>query len=76
VIHKGLHKQMGNVNAIGGGVHKVHALFDVGCVWIVFFCWFILQLALEFNTFNLAVELVEVWGHALIPQALNKGLAS
>jgi hypothetical protein len=31
---------------------------------------------LEFDTFNLTVELVEVWGHALIPQALNKGLAS
>jgi hypothetical protein len=55
---------MGNVNAIGGGVHKVHALLDVGCVWVVFFCWLILQFALEFDTFNLAVELVKVWSHA------------
>jgi hypothetical protein len=54
---------MGNVNAIGGGVNKVHALLYVGCVWVVFFWWFILQLALEFDTFNLALKLVKVWGH-------------
>jgi len=76
VIHKGLHKQVGDVNAIGGGVNKVHALSFIWCVWVVFFCWFILQLALEFDTFNLAVKLVKVWCHAVILQALTKGLAS
>jgi hypothetical protein len=65
---------MGNVNAIGEGVNKVHALLDVGCVWIVFFCWFILQFALEFDTFHLAVEFVKGWCHVDAPiQALTKG---
>jgi hypothetical protein len=64
VIHDGLHKQMGNVNTIGKGVNKIHALFYVWCVWVVFFSWFVLKFAIEFHTFNLALELVKVWGHA------------
>jgi hypothetical protein len=68
---------MGNVNTIGGGVYKVHALVYVGCVWVVFFCWFVLKFAVEFDTLNLAFVLVEVWGHADAPiHAVTKGWAS